>query len=102
MTIYATSLVALSVVLVAAIRQDTWDDTQTAVVALVFALVAFLLGSYLDGTLVVPPTTENLKALLPAFLLAIGEQQGLHRIMRNFAWFQAIETIGSKPAVSSV
>lgn len=88
--IYTSILMSLTVPLIAYLRRQTWSANAMPFIVAGIALGAYVGGQYLDGT--VPAFTLD---YLRGFLLAVGGQQVLHRMIQNTSWFQAIEAAGN-------
>lgn len=82
-------LIGLTIPLIAAARRQTWTANMMPVIVLGALVVAYVGGQYLDG---VPPsfTIDYLRG----FAIALGAQQGIHRMVKGMPWFQAVEAVG--------
>lgn len=87
---YTAITMAASVALIAAVRRQSWSASWMPAIVAAAALVAYIGGQYLDG--VAPSLALD---YWRGFVLAVGGQQALHRMVQRTPWFQALEQIGN-------
>lgn len=87
---YTALLMSLSVAVIAAARRESWSANWMPWIVAGVAVVAYVGGQYLDG--VEPALTREYWG---GFVVAITAQQGLHRIVKNTSWYQALEAAGN-------
>lgn len=91
LTSWTLLLVALTPLVIAALRRDTFSANQTALLTLAVVVVFFFAGKALDGGLVWP-LPQALAAELGQALIA---QQVLYLIAKNTSPIKALEAIGN-------
>lgn len=92
---YTTILIGLTIPLIAAMRKQSWTADMMPAIVFGVLVIAYIGGQYLDG---VPFALSA--DYLRGFVLALGAQQGIHRLVRNTSWFQALEAVGNTPSAT--
>lgn len=87
---FTSLLIAATIPLIAAARRQSWSANVMLVIVFAALAAAYVGGQYLDGT--APALTTD---YLRGFAIAIGTQQGAHRMVKGMPWFQALEQIGN-------
>lgn len=90
-TNWTALLVALTPLLIAALRRDWMTENQVTLLTLAVVVVFFFLGRALDGALVWP-LPPNMAAELAAALIA---QQVIYLLAKNTTPIKKLEQIGN-------
>lgn len=86
-------LVALTPLVIAALRRDSMSDNQVTLLTLAMVVVFFFAGKALDGGLAWP-LPQGLAGELGQALIA---QQVLYQLVKNTSPIKALERLGNAP-----
>lgn len=90
-------LVALTPLVIAALRRDTMTDNQVTLLTLAVVTVFFFAGKALDGGLSWPLPSSLAGELGQAFIA----QQVLYLLVKNTSPVKALEQLGNEPPPSA-
>lgn len=93
---YTGLLMAASVALIAAARQQSWSVNWMPLIAFGVAVAAYVGGQFLDG--VQPALTAP---YLGGFVIAVMGQQTLHRMVKDMDWFKALEGLNNPKGLAA-